>query len=179
MLKKTLSLSVMAFTLLLLEAALFAEIRPEKIHVADGKKNQIYLHNGLIIGGDKAVDSTIIQDIRRATNRDFERIVIDLEGSKNGEPLSIQRPSYFQVAIAPEERRLTITFWGKPKLSFHPAKVLAAFHRSAVIQSIQLLPQLENDSWTFAFELKSENPVEVFELSHPVRVIIDIQRKKK
>jgi hypothetical protein len=71
-----------------------------------------------------------------------------------------------------------MSVWGRPKLHFNSKKVLAAFKRSSVIQNVVLLPRLEDDSWTFVFELKSESPVEVFELTQPVRVIMDIQRKK-
>lgn len=163
----------------LLARPLMAEIRPEKIHLAESKKNKSYLHDGLIVGGDQAMDDVTIQDIRRSSNPDFERIVIDLEAKKNGEPSPIQRPPYFQLAVSPDERRLVMSIWGRPKLNFNSKKVIAAFKRSSVIQNVVLLPRLEDDSWTFVFELKSESPVELFELTKPVRLILDIQRRKK
>jgi hypothetical protein len=39
-----------------------------------------------------------------------------------------------------------------------------------------LLPRLEDQTWTLAFELKSKSPVEVFELTKPVRIILDIKK---
>lgn len=154
------------------------EIRPEKVHVADSKKTKAYIRDGLIIGGDRAIDDVTVKDIRRAKNQGFERIVIDLEGTQNGEAAGIQRPPYYQFAVTPDERRLVVTLWGRPKLNFNSKKVVAAFKKSTVIQNVMLLPKLEDNSWTFVFELKSDSPVEVFELSNPVRVIVDIQPKK-
>jgi hypothetical protein len=94
-----------------------ADLRPEKIHTADAKKNQFYIRDGLIVGGDKAIDEVVVKEIRRATNPGYERIVIDLEGNRGGEPVAIQRPPYFQVSVTPDEKRLVFTLWGKPKLS--------------------------------------------------------------
>lgn len=82
------------------------------------------------------------------------------------------------MAVTPDERRLIFTLWGNPKLGFNPKKVLSAFKNSSVIQSISLLPQLENELWMFVLELKTDSAVEVFELTNPLRVIMDIQQKK-
>jgi hypothetical protein len=156
-----------------------ADLRPERVHVAEAKKTKSYVRDGLITGGDRAVDDVVIKDIRRATNSGFDRIVIDLEGVKNGEPAGIQRSPYYQIAVTPDERRLIFSIWGRPKLNFDSKKVLNSFKRSSVIQNVVLLPRLEDDSWTFVFELKTDTPVEVFELSNPVRVIMDVQHRKK
>jgi hypothetical protein len=153
----------------------YAELRPESIHVAQPKKVGAYVRDGVITGGDSVIDGVIVKDIRRAPNAGFERIVIDLEGSREGEPVAIQRPPYYQVAVNPDEKRLVFTVWGKPKLDFDAKRVMNAFKKSRVVQNIQLLPSLENDSWSFVAELKGENPVEVFELSNPVRIILDVR----
>jgi hypothetical protein len=169
---------VLACTVLTQLPSAFGEIRPEKVFVADSKKTKAYIRDGLIVGGDRAIDDVVVKDIRRAKNPDFERIVIDLEGTQNGKATGIQRPPYYQFAVTPDERRLVVTIWGRPKLNFNSKKVVAAFKKSSVIQKVMLFPKLEDQSWTFVFELKSDSPVEVFELSNPVRVIVDIQAKK-
>lgn len=152
-----------------------AELKPEKVHVADIRKNQVYLKDGLITGGDQAIDDFVIKDIRRATNAGYERMVVDLEGTRNGEPVAIERPPYYQVSVTPDEKRLVLTFFGKPKLGFESGRILNAFKKSAVVENVVLLPTLEENNWTFAVELKAGRPVEVFELANPVRVIIDIK----
>jgi hypothetical protein len=156
---------------------LHAEIRPERVHIAEAKKTKVYIRDGLIVGGDRTIDDVVVKDIRRASNPGFERFVIDLKGTHKGEAPAVQRPPYYQIAITPDERRLVFTIWGKPKLSFDAKKVLNAFKKSKVIQNAMLLPRLEDDLWMFVLELKSDAPLEVFELSNPVRVILDIQHK--
>jgi hypothetical protein len=148
---------------------------PSKIHTAEGKKTNSYVRDGVIQGGDKAINEITIQDIRRAPNKGFERIVIDLSGTRNGEPMAIERPPYFQVAVSPDEKRLIFTIWGKPKLQFNSKRVIAALKKSPLIQSVELLPKLEDDSWTFVIGLKEGKPVEVFELTNSVRIIADIR----
>jgi hypothetical protein len=155
-----------------------SEVRPEKVYVADTKKNKNYIRDGLIVGGDKAINQVIVKNIRRSNNASFERIVIDLEANHDGESVAIQRSPYFQLAVTPDERRLVMTIWGQPRLDFDPKKIISAFKKSQSIDTIELLPRLENDSWTFVLNLKNNASVETFELSKPVRVILDIQQKK-
>lgn len=160
----------------LLEPLAQADIRPETVHVADMKKTKSYIRDGLIVGGDQQIDGVTVLDIRRAANKGFDRIVIDLETTQQGVPPKIQRPPYYQIAVTPDERRLVLSLFGKPKLRFNAKKVLSTFKHSAVIESVGLLPPLEDDVWTFVLELKSDSPVEVFELSNPVRIIVDIEQ---
>lgn len=172
-------LSPLMFALLALPGFAQAELRPDKVHVADSKKTQAYIRDGLITGGDKAIDEVVVKDIRRASNAGYERIVVDLEGSINGEPAAISRPPYFQISVTPDERRIVFTIWGKPKLGFDSRRVVNAFKRSSVIQSVELLPRVEENTWSFVFGLKGESPVEVFELSNPVRIIMDVKGDAK
>lgn len=152
-----------------------AALSPDHVRVADQKKTKSYLKDGLFVGGDQAVSDVVVRDIRRATNSGYERLVVDLEGNAAGAPVVLQRPPYYQVAVSPDERRLVFTVYGNAKLGFDPKKVLQGFAKSAVIQSVELLPRLEPDQWTFALNFKAGSPVEVFELTNPVRIIIDLQ----
>jgi hypothetical protein len=156
-----------------------AAIKPERVHTAEAKKNNFYIRDGLIVGGDRAIDQVVIKDIRRAANPAYERVVIDLESSRNGELSPIPRPPYYQVAVTPDEKRLVVTVFGAPRLSFDSGKVASAFRKSKSFREITLLPSVEKDTWTFAFQMKSIAPVEVFELSNPVRIIIDVKAAKK
>jgi len=151
----------------------------QRVFQATGKKNQRYLTDGVVVGGDSAIQSVRIKEIRRASNpQGFERIVIDLEASRaDGEPTALERAPYYQVSINPEERRLIYTLWGKPQLDFQAAKVVAAFKKSPVVQSVEFLPLVHGDQWTFVLNLKSGRPVEVFDLSGPARIITDIRLK--
>lgn len=153
-----------------------AALPAQNVHTVDGKKTMSYIRDGLFVGGDHAIQEVAVRDIRRAANPNFERVVIDLEGNRaGGVAAAIPRPPYFQVAVSPEEKRLIVTVFGKPRLALDAKKVVQSFRKSPVIASVELLPKLEADSWTFVLGLKSERPVEVFELANPVRIIIDIR----
>jgi len=155
-----------------------SDLRSDKVHVADTKKNNYYIKEGLFVGGDKAIDEVTVREIRRANSPQFERVVIDLEGTEMGESAAIPRPPFYQVAVSPDEKRLVITVWGKPRLGFDARKTVAAFKKSANFTSVSLLPKVEDDSWSFVMNLKSGRPVEVFELTQPVRVIVDVQNSR-
>jgi hypothetical protein len=148
----------------------------EDIHVADSQKTKLYLKEGLVIGGDRTIDDVIILDVRHSMNKDYERIVIDLDGNKNGEPAVIQRPPYYQVEISPIQKRLVVTVFGKPKLAFDPARVKKGFSKSGLIKGIELFPLLEKDRWSFAITFNQAHSSEVFELANPVRVILDLKK---
>ncbi len=150
----------------------------EKVFVADSKKTKTPIKDGLIIGGDRAINQVMIKDIRFSSQAGFERIVIDLEGTQNGEKAAIPRPPYYQVDVSSDQKRIGVSVWGNPELRFDAHKIHTAFKKSSILKSIGLLPKLEDDVWTFALALKSNANVEVFELSQPVRIIIDISLKK-
>lgn len=159
-----------------------AHLKPETIHVAEARKSQAYVKDGLIVGGDRAINDVVVKDIRRGAGAGFDRWVIDLEGNRSGEPAAIQRPPYYQVAVTPDERRLVFTIWGSPKLGFNSKKIVAAMKKSPMVDAVELFPRVEDETWTFAINLKAGHPVEVFELSNPVRIIVDVkseERKRK
>lgn len=160
---------------LILPALAFADLKPELVRVADGKKSGYYIQDGMVTGGDQAIDEVVVKDIRRAVNPGFERIVIDLEGTKNGEAAAIPRPPYYQVSVNSDENRLIFSVWGKPKVQIDSRKAVSIFKKSPVVQSLNLLPPMDPDVWTFVIELKGQHPVEVFELTNPVRIIVDIK----
>jgi hypothetical protein len=171
--------SALALTILSLFGILSVargDLRPEKVYIAENRKTQTYIQDGLIVGGDQAITNVIVKDIRRAKNEMFERVVIDLEGNLNGEPAAIQRPPYYQVAVTPDEHRLVFTVWGNPKLDFDAKKVESHFKASVLVPGIGLLPKIEKDNWTFTLKMNPGESVEVFELSDPVRIIVDVRK---
>ena len=159
-------------------AAIAAGPRPDQIFVTEAKKTRHYIKEGLFTGGDRAITGVSVRDIRRAPNSEYERVVVDLEGNHGGEAVAIPRPPYFQVAMSQAEQRVLVTVWGNPRLNFDPKKVQSAFRKSAGVKQLQLLPRLEENSWTFALDLQPGRTVEVFELTSPVRIILDIRQAK-
>ena len=162
-------------SVLVIASPALASVQAEKVFVAEAKKNGHYLQDGLITGGDQAVDGVLVREIRRANNGTYERWVVDLEGTRRGEPVAIARPPYYQVAVNAEEKRLVFTVFGNPRLGFDARKVLQQLKKSPFVESVDLMPKLEDESWTFVVAMKAPRPVEVFELGKPVRVIIDFK----
>ena len=154
--------------------AAISAVKPDQVFVADAKKSKSYVGNGVVVGGDWAIDDFTVSGIRRASNAGYERIVIDLEGNRAGEPAAVDRPPYYHVAISPELKRVVITIMGKPRLGFDPGKVSLAFKKSALVNKVELLPLVEKDRWTFVMDLKRAGSVEVFELVKPTRIILDL-----
>lgn len=156
-------------------------LRPEIVHTADSRKRDQYVKDGIIVGGDRTLDDVIVMDIRRAKNPSYERIVLDIQANRDGDAAAVSRPPYYQVAMSPDLQRLTVTVWGKPKLAFNSKRVLSSFKKSELIRKVELYPLLEKDRWTFSIELSGKpggRGVEVFELSNPVRVILDISHAR-
>ena len=153
-----------------------AAVSPDRVRVAEAKKTLSYSQEALVVGGDRAITEVRVKDIRRAQNpAGFERIVIDLEGTRGGETVAIPRPPYYQVHVSQAEGRIVFSIWGKPKLDFDPERVQAAFKKSSSISGLELIPRLMDDVWTFSMQLKPGKSAEVFELSQPVRMIVDIK----
>lgn len=174
--KKGFLFGLLGLTFVFLTA--LADLKPEKIHIAEAKKTGFYIQDGLFTGGDKTIQDSVVRDIRRGPNKGFERVVIELSGNAGGENQTLQRPPYYQVAVSPEESRLAFTIWGNPKVDFDTKQMVAKFKSSAVIQNVSLYPKLEKENWTFVFEMKPGHSVEVFELSNPARIIVDIKTSK-
>jgi len=145
-------------------------LNPDKVFSVGHKKAKNYIRDGLFVGGDATVDDVTVKDIRFAKNLEYERIVLDL-------PVAATQAPYFQVDVSPEMSRIVVTVFGKIKQGFDPKLVARAFGKSAFVQSIELLPQLEKDRWTFALHLKEKKrpQVEVFDLNQPVRAILDLK----
>jgi hypothetical protein len=143
-----------------------ASLDGTRVHSVEPKKTQSYVREGLVVGGDRQVTQVEIKEIRRAMNNGFERVVLDL--NSRGTP-------YYQVAVEPEMKRIVFTVFGQSQLGFDPLKVIAGFKKSTLVSRIDLYPKLDENSWTFALNLKTVTPVEVFELAAPTRIIFDLK----
>lgn len=154
-------------------------LRSDHVHQAEGKKTNVYIKDGVFVGGDRAINQVTVKEIRRSVNPAYERLVIDLEGSRSGEPAALNRAPSFHVAVNPDEKRVIVTITGKSKLAFDSKKIVSTFKHSRLIRSIELYPQVEEDSWMFTLNLKTGRPVEVFELTDSARIIIDLRSEPR
>ncbi len=170
--------------------SLQAEIRPEKVRIADlqdrGKNNKdAFIREGLVTGGDSAVGEFTLELVRWGvpfTGKDrTERVVFVLKNvAHQGKSLTVQRPPFFQVSVSAEQRRIVMTFKGKPRLDFDVKKTSSALvTKQSAFKKVHFFPVLEEKSWTLAFDLKAGYAVKVSELSNPVRVILDVKTGSK
>ena len=124
-----------------------AALEPSSVREALPKKTESYLKEGVFSGGDREVHSGVVKDVRRATNGNFERIVIDIDSEK---------APYYQAAIDSAQRRILVTIFGSPKLAINAKKIVDQFRRSALIARVEFFPVVEEDSWTFALYLRGD-----------------------
>lgn len=169
------TLMILSLGLMFFATHTWAALNPEAVFIADSRKTNHYVRDGLITGGDRAINDIVVQNIRHSRNQGYERVVIDIQGNRSGEPAAVERPPYFQVEVSPEMKRVIFTVWGKPKVGFDAKKILTGFTKTNVFSEIELLPVLEKDRWSFVMNLKKGHSVEVFELKNPVRVILDFK----
>jgi len=151
---------------LLFAPSAFSGISADRIQTVEAKKTQIYMKDGIFTGGHRDAEAATIRDIRRANNTGFERIVLDIDSS--------QIP-YYQVAIDPTLKRITLTVFGDPTLSFQAPQVVKAFQKSATVTRVDLYPKVDGTTFSMVLQLKGTTPVEVFELSSPNRIIFDLK----
>jgi hypothetical protein len=150
---------------------------PERVHRAEGRKTEVYIREGIFAGGDRSVESVTVTGLRRGNNGRFERVVIDLGASRAGDPVALARAPFFQAGVRAKPRRVSLTLWGSPTLAFDTRRVQREFRQSRVIRRLELLPNLDGESWTFAMDLREDAAVEAFHLSDPARIIVDIRSK--
>jgi hypothetical protein len=181
-LKKHQVLSLLPFCLLFLSpTSSQSKIIPEKVHTilsGTSESNSPFWQEGLFTGGDRSMNETVIKNIRYSVHPQHERMVIELNTTQNGEIAAIPRPPYYQFVLDPRLSRLTLTFWGDPKLHFDPKKLHQLLRKSSLISSLNLLPKLEDELWSFGLSMKNRVEIKVFELDSPVRIIIDIRAVK-
>lgn len=143
-----------------------AAIAKTPMYRAEPKKTQVYVREGVIEGGEGPAVGGYVSNIRRSKNPGYERIVLDVDGTAI--------PA-FHAALEPDQKRIVFTLNGKTKPAFSPDAVKKAFSKSALVRSIDLYPKIDEESWSFTLRLKEGFPIEIFYLSSPNRIVIDIK----
>ncbi len=153
-----------------------AQVDTQNFHSALKLKKGVYRSTGVITGGHRDSSDFRIQTIRIAENPEgYTRIVMELYGNRDGEKSTLQYPPYFQVQILSDLNQARITLYGKPKLEFSTTAAMQSSKKTKAIKNIEFLPLVENDRWTWTINTKSKIQAEVFELSSPARIIVDLK----
>lgn len=139
-------------------------------------KKNAYLNEGSFTGGDRAQSDFRVQNVRVAANpAGYDRVVVDFAGNDLGEASKLARPPYYLVDIDHLNKRVSVTIYGKPKLDFSTQTTLQSVKKAKVLERINFIPMVNADRWTFTIEGKNAFKAEVFELSDPARLIIDLK----
>ncbi len=131
-------------------------------------KKDIYLQEGAFSGGDRLSSDVKIENVRIAANQGgFDRIVIDIA--------KLERPPFFMVQNNRDSRRIVATLFGKIKAEFSTQTAIQSARKTKSIKKIEFFPPMEQDRWMFAIDLQGPVKTEVFELTEPARIIIDLK----
>lgn len=140
-------------------------------------KKNFYLGDGSFTGGDRASSDFTVSNVRVASNPEgYDRVVIDLSGNRLGEKSKLSRPPFFLVEVDPALKRINVTLYGKPKIDFSTMTALRASRKGTVIKEFEFIPLVEQDRWTWVIHTFQAPKAEVFELTDPARIIIDVKR---
>jgi hypothetical protein len=131
-------------------------------------KKNVYLSNGSFSGGDRLSSDVTIENVRVAANPGgFDRIVIDLP--------KLERPPFFMVQNDGNSHRIVATLYGKVKADFSTQASIQAARKTKSIKKLEFLPIVEPDRWMFTADVQAPVKAEVFELTGPARIIIDLK----
>jgi len=139
-------------------------------------KKDFYLTEGSFTGGDRLSSNFTISNVRIANNpAGYDRVVIDLSGTLHGEKTSMDRPPFYLVEMDQANKRVLVTLYGKPKLDFSTNQAIQSAKKSKTIEMVEFAPIVNTDRWSWAIHTRQQAKAEVFELTNPARIIIDLK----
>lgn len=139
-------------------------------------KKDFYLSEGAFTGGDRTSGDFTVSNVRVAANpAGYDRVVIDIAGNHQGEKSPLNRPPFYLVEMDPSDQRVIVTLYGKPKLDFSTMASNQSAKKAKVIDELEFTPLANKDRWTWAIHTRQVAKAEVFELTQPARIIIDLK----
>ena len=149
-----------------------ANASPAPVIAANKTKQNAYLNDVTVYGGNANAPLMSVNSIRRAKNKGFERIVVDLNS-----PDSQNELPYFQVALASDQNKIILGIRGIQGNRLKQNVLNQRFARSAIIASSYLVPVNEDGLFSLELDLRKQASVETFYLTNPPRIILDIETK--
>jgi hypothetical protein len=139
-------------------------------------KKNVYTSDGSTSGGDRSSSSFRVSQIRVAANpAGYDRLVVEIQGNSGGEKTSLTRPPFYMVENDPSNKRIVVTVYGKAKLDFSRLSAAQQAKKTHTVSKLEYLPVLDSDRWSFVVHTQVPVKSEVFELSEPSRIIIDLK----
>lgn len=153
-----------------------AEFSPHEVMPAAKGKQDIYVMDAIIRGGDPLASSSTLANVRWAKKPDYERIVFDIEGT--GTEWQSRTPPYFQVGLNPQKGKISLDIRNVGERRIQQSDLKRAVSRSAFLKDAYLAPKLQGELASLDFTTKTAVDVEAFYLVNPPRIILDIRAKK-
>ena len=166
------------FILIIMVFLLFPEfVMAQKIsepQIAESEKTNLYLTVPATIQGGEITDGRDLKRIRWGRHSDFERIVFDIYEVKydQQQEYPAEKPCFFDIKYEYYPPRFVITLHGIRQRSAE----YKTFLKSQLIQDTYLIPYLDDAGIKFAVELNQPVEYEIFSLSKPGRIVIDIRK---
>lgn len=153
-----------------------AEFSPHEVMAAQQSKQEIYVMDAIVRGGDPTAKSASLTNLRWAKKQGYERIVLDLAG----EGANWQKSSlpYFQVGLNPQAQKVSVDIRGVINRKLTQENATRALRRSAYVKEVYLAPPLQGDLLSLEMKTKQTVDVEAFYLVGPPRIILDIRAKR-
>lgn len=151
----------LAVIFLLSTSVLAQNLMKEKIRKIDARKKSIYLQRGIFYSGAKNIPSKLVR-IRRSYRKDkeFERIVFDF---------NTQEPPRLYGHLSDSEKKLYMDFFTTtilPTVKFP--------EESRYVSSSHFLA--DNEILSVEVNLEVAKSAEIFHLSSPGRVVVDLKK---
>ena len=173
----TVATLIFGILFLAISSPAFAQFKSENFRQALKLKKEFYLKDGTFTGGDRNSADFRVKDIRIAQSpAGYDRVVLELSGNAKGEKISLSRPPFYLIELNSTARLITITLYGKPKLEFSIPNALQATRKSKTITKVNFIPLVNEDRWIWTIETQVPVKTEVFELSDPARIILDLKK---
>ncbi len=139
-------------------------------------KRNAYLSEATFSGGDRKHSDFRVDQVRVAPNpAGYDRLVIELSGNTGGLKTPLDLPPYFMVENDPNNKRVQVTVFGKAKLDFSSQSAIQQARKAKHIARLDFIPLVDQDRWTWTIKTQVPVKAEVFELSEPARIIIDVK----
>jgi len=139
-------------------------------------KKDYYITEGAFTGGDRTSSDFTVSNVRVASNpAGYDRVVIDLSGNSMGEKSTLARPPFYLVEVDPSDKRVLVTLYGLPKLNFSTMSSNQSAKKTKIVSDFEFTPLANKDRWSWAIHTHQVAKAEVFELTSPARIIIDLK----
>jgi|GEM_PF-5898873 len=139
------------------------------VQVALEKKLGIYAENGVVSAGSAKGRDESIKEVRFGRQKEFERLVFEFRTQ--------EEVPYSEFSLDPKTQRLMVSFFGK-KISHEKSPNWKKIEQnSETIVHVRAYPKLKTiDFQTIVFDLKPGTRFEVFKLSAPHRIVLDLRQ---